>query len=151
MLLENDFRTISLSSELSPNIKYLPRAKTTAVNTYLQPVLDRFINGISLQTGKRPFRIMTSSGGLKPDAGFQARDSLLSGPAGGVVGAAAAARRSGLWRVLAFDMGGTSTDVALCPGKLPTTAHGAIADQGGRGLMTFLTTLPDSADATAMH
>jgi 5-oxoprolinase (ATP-hydrolysing) len=106
------FTTISRSSELAPNIKYLSRTKTTAVNTYLQPVVDGFIKSISTQTGNRPFRIMTSSGGLKPEKGFCARDSLLSGPAGGVVGVAETAAGIGRRRVISFDMGGTSTDVS---------------------------------------
>ena len=112
LLKHHGFETVSASSELSPNIKYLARTKTTAVNTYLQPVINRFIEDISSQTGGCPFRIMTSSGGLKPDEGFQARDSLLSGPAGGVVGVAETASRLGMDRVISFDMGGTSTDVS---------------------------------------
>jgi len=112
MLREGGFSTVTISSELDARIKYLERARTTAVNSYLQPVMDSFLERISTQAGNRSFRVMTSSGGLKPDSGFQARDSLLSGPAGGVVGVAETAKASGLHKVISFDMGGTSTDVS---------------------------------------
>jgi len=112
LLIRHGYTTVSRSSELAPNIKYLSRTKTTAVNTYLQPVVDGFIKSISNQTGNRPFRIMTNSGGLKPDGGFCARDSLLSGPAGGVVGVAETASGLNCGQVISFDMGGTSTDVS---------------------------------------
>ena len=112
LLVRSGFTTVSTSADLAPGIKYLARTKTTAVNTYLQPVIDRFIKSISDQIGNRSFRIMTSSGGLKPDWGFNARDSLLSGPAGGVVGVAESAAGIGCSKVISFDMGGTSTDVS---------------------------------------
>jgi len=103
---------ISVSSELSPFIKILPRAQTTLVNATLQPVLQRYLQSVSgeIETGK--VHVMTSAGGLVNAGNFQPKDSLLSGPAGGVVGASTIGRKNGYGNIISFDMGGTSTDVA---------------------------------------
>ncbi len=120
------FEHVSCSADLSPTIKILPRAETAVVNAYLAPVIEGYLgrvsaslSGIGLPGDAAPpgravprLHIMTSAGGLFGAPAFRPKDSLLSGPAGGVAGAAAAAARSGLTRVIAFDMGGTSTDVA---------------------------------------
>jgi 5-oxoprolinase (ATP-hydrolysing) len=103
---------ISLSSGLSGLIKYLPRMQTAEVNAYLSPVIDRYIRHIMNRVRGKRFLVMTSAGGLVNAAHFMPRDSLLSGPAGGVVGAAAAGRKSGAEKIISFDMGGTSTDVS---------------------------------------
>ena len=126
-LQEAEIPFISPSAELSPAIKYLHRTETAVVNAYLSPVIFRYteevqrgLSGLghpgfgqagSLQEGAE-LKIMTSAGALVSAAFFQPKDSLLSGPAGGVVGAAQAARQLGEERVLTLDMGGTSTDVA---------------------------------------
>jgi 5-oxoprolinase (ATP-hydrolysing) len=110
------FRHVSLSSELAPLIKLLPRAETAVVDAYLSPILERYLAGVSGALGSGSLHVMTSAGGLVRAAAFRAKDGLLSGPAGGVVGAARAGRRSGFPRVIAFDMGGTSTDVARWDG-----------------------------------
>lgn len=104
---------ISPSNQLSSQLKILPRAETTVVNAYLHPIIDRYISGISDRLKTRSFHIMSSAGGLLDAASFHAKDSLLSGPAGGVIGALAKAKLSGVDQVIAFDMGGTSTDVSL--------------------------------------
>jgi 5-oxoprolinase (ATP-hydrolysing) len=111
------FRHVSLSSELAPLIKLLPRAETAVVDAYLSPILERYLAGVSgaLRSGSS-LHVMTSAGGLVRAEAFRAKDGLLSGPAGGVVGAARAGRRSGSVRIIAFDMGGTSTDVARWDG-----------------------------------
>ncbi len=107
------FTFVSVSHELSPQIRLLTRAETTVANAYLEPIIRSYISGIRQGlTGARMF-MMTSSGSLVRAEVFHPKDSLLSGPAGGVVGAAHQAAKSGIKRVLAFDMGGTSTDVSM--------------------------------------
>ena len=110
------FRHVSLSAELAPLIKLLPRAETAVVDAYLAPVLADYLAAVAGELPSGALHVMTSAGGLVRASAFRAKDSLLSGPAGGVVGAARAGRRSGFERVIAFDMGGTSTDVARCDG-----------------------------------
>ncbi len=116
LLREAGFRYVSLSSELAPLIKLLPRTETAVVDAYLSPILERYLAGVSSALGSGSLHVMTSAGGLVRAEAFRAKDGLLSGPAGGVVGAARAGRRSGFSRVIAFDMGGTSTDVARWDG-----------------------------------
>ena len=110
------FAHVSLSSELAPFIGLLARAETAVVDAYLGPVIGRYLEGVRGALGGGRLHVMTSAGGLVRPEDFRAKDSLLSGPAGGVVGAALAGRRSGHARVIAFDMGGTSTDVARVDG-----------------------------------
>ena len=116
ILREAGFRYISLSSDLAPLIKLLPRAETAVVDAHLSPILEQYLSGVSGALGDGSLHVMTSAGGLVRADSFRAKDGLLSGPAGGVVGAARAGRRSGFPRVIAFDMGGTSTDVARWDG-----------------------------------
>ncbi|HEU4562869.1 MAG TPA: hydantoinase B/oxoprolinase family protein [Longimicrobium sp.] len=110
------FRHVSLSHELAPLIKLLPRAETAVVDATLSPVIRDYLQrvGAALHGGR--LHVTTSAGGLVRPEEFRAKDSLLSGPAGGVAGAAYSGRRSGFGRVIAFDMGGTSTDVARWDG-----------------------------------
>jgi 5-oxoprolinase (ATP-hydrolysing) len=110
------FRHVSLSSRLAPLIKLLPRAETAVVDAYLSPILERYLSGVAGALGAGSLHVMTSAGGLVRASSFRAKDGLLSGPAGGVVGAALAGRSTGFGRVIAFDMGGTSTDVARWDG-----------------------------------
>jgi 5-oxoprolinase (ATP-hydrolysing) len=113
MLAAAGHKYVSTSSDLSQQIKILDRAETTVANAYLSPVIHSYIHRI--RTGLRDARlqVMASYGGLMDSRFFQPKDSLLSGPAGGVVGAAMKARESGIRRIITFDMGGTSTDVSL--------------------------------------
>lgn len=111
LLREVGFSYVSVSSEVAPFARLLARAETTVVDAHLQPVLSRRLGQLARQV-RAPLHILTSAGGLTPYSGFRAKDSLLSGPAGGLAGAATAARRSGEDSILAFDMGGTSTDVS---------------------------------------
>jgi len=108
---------VSVSHRLSSLIKYLVRMQTTQVNAYLSPVIDSYIRRISEKISIERFWVMTSAGGLVSAHGYLPKDSLLSGPAGGVVGAAAAASQSGYEQVISFDMGGTSTDVSRHEGS----------------------------------
>lgn len=117
VLEEAGITHISLSHRLSPGIGLLPRAQTAMVNAYLDPILQNYLRGISRQLHDASLLVMTSAGGLVSATAFCAKDSLLSGPAGGVVGAAQIARQMGFERVLTLDMGGTSTDTARYDGR----------------------------------
>jgi 5-oxoprolinase (ATP-hydrolysing) len=116
ILRELGFRNVALSSHLAPLIKLVPRAETAVVDAYLSPILEEYLHGVASAVPRGSLHVMTSAGGLVRADAFCAKDALLSGPAGGVVGAALSGRRSGLDRVIAFDMGGTSTDVARYDG-----------------------------------
>ncbi|WOK06219.1 hydantoinase B/oxoprolinase family protein [Imperialibacter roseus] len=109
---------VSISSQLFPAIKLLPRAETAVADAYLNPILTSYLTGVSnkLSTDSS-LKVMTSAGGLVSANDFHAKDSLLSGPAGGVVGAAEIARLCGQEHILTLDMGGTSTDVSRYSGK----------------------------------
>ena len=106
------FSQISLSHELASEIGLLPRAETSVVNAYLAPIMERYLQTISQSLRHSPLHLMTSAGGLIPVAKFRPKDALLSGPAGGVVGASIKGKTANLERIIAFDMGGTSTDVS---------------------------------------
>lgn len=117
-LIDEGFSHVSTSSGVAPVIRLLPRMETAVADAMLAPILSSFIRRVaSAMTDGEPW-MMTSAGGLVPAATYQPKDSLLSGPAGGLVGAAAIARAAGFPRILTFDMGGTSTDVARIDGPL---------------------------------
>ncbi|MEM7479793.1 MAG: hydantoinase/oxoprolinase family protein [Acidobacteriota bacterium] len=118
-LLSSAGLPISASAELAPMIGYQARTETAVVNAYLSPVIDSYLDGVeeALAPAGGSLRIMTSAGHLMGRNRFHPKDSLLSGPAGGVVGAAAAGRAAGCERIIAFDMGGTSSDVARWDGE----------------------------------
>ncbi|MCP4898045.1 MAG: hydantoinase/oxoprolinase family protein [bacterium] len=122
------FTHISCSSELAPLIKLLPRAQTAVVDAYLSPILGRYLSDVAHHKGEGELHVMTSAGGLVRDSNFRAKDALLSGPAGGVVGAADAARRSGIDNLIAFDMGGTSTDVSRWNGEYEYVFEHSVGD-----------------------
>lgn len=111
-LLNKGFTHVSVSSELSPFIRVIPRAETTLVNAYLAPVIQRYLDDVESVIRDQQMYVMTSAGGLSRKDRFSPKDSLLSGPAGGVVGAASSGERAGFEQVISLDMGGTSTDVA---------------------------------------
>ncbi|GLK50559.1 hydantoinase B/oxoprolinase family protein [Maricaulis virginensis] len=113
---EAGFETIVRSSVASPLVKIVPRASTTVLDAYLTPVLRNYVNRVDKGLEGTPLFFMQSSGGLAPAGAFHARDAVLSGPAGGVVGMAKTAKRAGQPRVIGFDMGGTSTDVSRYDG-----------------------------------
>ena len=116
ILRDAGFTHVVLSAEIAPLIRLLPRAETAVAEAFLAPVMERFVKRVAAALdGNEPW-LMTSAGGLVPASRFRPKDSLLSGPAGGLVGAAELARAAGYPRVLTFDMGGTSTDVARIDG-----------------------------------
>ncbi|HRG08036.1 MAG TPA: hydantoinase B/oxoprolinase family protein [Cyclobacteriaceae bacterium] len=112
-LLDAGFIYVTASHEISGQIKILPRAETAVANAYLSPIIHSYINRIQSKLETANLKIMTSAGGLVNAQQFFPKDSLLSGPAGGVVGAAVSGKYSGIDKLIAFDMGGTSTDVSL--------------------------------------
>ena len=111
--LKAGIKFVSISHKLSTQIKILPRAETTIVNAYLAPIIDTYLGNIKQALANCDLKVMTSAGSLTGLQKFLPKDSLLSGPAGGVVGAATTAKKSGVDQLITFDMGGTSTDVSL--------------------------------------
>lgn len=120
---------ISLSSEILPEYREYERTATTVVNAYVAPLMTHYLRRLAAGVRPRRLSVMQSNGGIISAgmAGEEAARTVLSGPAGGVVGARFVAEQAGYHEIITFDMGGTSTDVALCPGRLPTTADGEIA------------------------
>jgi N-methylhydantoinase A len=124
---------ISLSHQILPEFREYERGSTVALNAYLAPRLEQYIHALQRGLAKRgaTLSIMQSSGGIL-SAASAAREpvrTILSGPAGGVIGALSVARTAGIDRILTFDMGGTSTDVALLDGtrEPPTSTEGQVA------------------------
>ncbi|MGB5632133.1 MAG: hydantoinase/oxoprolinase family protein [Waterburya sp.] len=114
---EIGFTQISISHQVSPLMKLVSRGDTTVVDAYLTPILRRYIDRIADQLPDTQLMFMKSDGGLVSATNFQGKDSILSGPAGGIVGAVQTSQRAGFPKVVTFDMGGTSTDVAHYAGK----------------------------------
>ena len=111
------FTQISVSHEVSPLMKLIPRGDTTVVDAYLSPILRRYVDQVAAEMpGVRLF-FMQSSGGLTEARRFQGKDAILSGPAGGIVGMVRTAQAAGHDKVIGFDMGGTSTDVSHFAGE----------------------------------
>ncbi|HEY9716072.1 MAG TPA: hydantoinase B/oxoprolinase family protein, partial [Trichormus sp.] len=110
---EAGFDHVSCSHATSPLIKFVTRGQTTVADAYLSPVLKRYVDRFAGEVGDQ-IRIlfMQSNGGLVDGAHFRGKDSLLSGPAGGIVGAVKTCSQIGIEKLIAFDMGGTSTDVS---------------------------------------
>jgi 5-oxoprolinase (ATP-hydrolysing) len=113
------FSQISVSSRVSPLVKLVGRGDTTVVDAYLSPILRRYVDQVASELGigddstaAPRLQFMMSSGGLTDANLFQGKDAILSGPAGGVVGMVETARAAGFSKIIGFDMGGTSTDVA---------------------------------------
>jgi len=125
---EVGFAHVSLSSEISGLARYVSRADTTAADAYLSPVLDAYVARVerAFENASRLF-FMQSNGGLVGAGSFRGRDAVLSGPAGGVIGMAEAARRAGFDKALGFDMGGTSTDVSHVSGAYERTNDTVVA------------------------
>jgi len=131
------FTQVSVSHEVSPLMKLVSRGDTTVVDAYLSPILRRYVDQVAgnlenaadrgpEDTGTR-LMFMQSHGGLTDARLFQGKDSILSGPAGGIVGAVATSRMGGFDRIITFDMGGTSTDVAHFGGELERAFETVVA------------------------
>ena len=109
---ELGFAQISVSHQVSPLAKLVGRGDTTVVDAYLSPILRRYVNQVAAALGHVRLQFMQSNGGLTDARLFQGKDAILSGPAGGIIGAVATSRAAGFEAIVGFDMGGTSTDVA---------------------------------------
>lgn len=114
---ELGFRQVSSSHETSPLMKFVSRGDTTVVDAYLSPVLRRYVDQVAAEMPGVPLLFMQSSGGLTDAHGFQGKDAILSGPAGGIVGMVRTAAIAKQQKVIGFDMGGTSTDVSHYAGQ----------------------------------
>ena len=121
---------VSLSHEVLPEYREYERASTTVVNAYVTPLMARYLESLSQELGATRLRVFQSNAGSISAAAASrgAIHTVLSGPAGGVVGAAAAAKHAGFRRVISFDMGGTSTDVSLYDGKFSYTTESKLGD-----------------------
>jgi N-methylhydantoinase A len=120
---------VSLSSEILPEYREYERTSTTVINAYVAPLMGRYLSNLEEGLEQQRLRIMQSNGGIisAQAARTLAARTALSGPAGGVVGAFELARIAGFEQAITFDMGGTSTDVSLCPGLAQETTEGTIA------------------------
>jgi 5-oxoprolinase (ATP-hydrolysing) len=111
------FHQVSVSHRVSPLLRLVSRGDTTVADAYLSPVLRRYVERVAAALPGTRLQFMQSNGGLSDAASFHGKDAILSGPAGGIVGAARAAAAAGFDRIIAFDMGGTSTDVGHFAGE----------------------------------
>ncbi len=126
------FTQISVSHQVSPLMKLVSRGDTTVVDAYLSPILRRYVDIVSSQLSKTNeqttnLMFMQSNGGLTDAKQFQGKDSILSGPAGGIVGAVQTSFMAGFNKIITFDMGGTSTDVAHYNGEYERTFETEVA------------------------
>ena len=114
---EIGFTQVSVSHRVSPLVRFVARGDTTVVDAYLSPVLRRYVERVAAAMQGVRLQFMQSNGGLTDAHAFQGKDSILSGPAGGIVGMARVSAAAGFERVIGFDMGGTSTDVSHFAGE----------------------------------
>ena len=114
---EIGFTQVSVSHKVSPLMKLVSRGDTTVVDAYLSPILRRYVDQVASQMNGVRLLFMQSNGGLTDAHRFQGKDSILSGPAGGIVGMVRTAKTAGFDRIIGFDMGGTSTDVSHYAGE----------------------------------
>ncbi len=121
------FTQISVSHETSPLVKLIGRGDTSVADAALSPILRRYVDQVEQELQGVRLLFMQSNGGLADARHFRGKDSLLSGPAGGVVGAAAVGNASGCPNIIAFDMGGTSTDVSHISGAYERTTEAVLA------------------------
>jgi 5-oxoprolinase (ATP-hydrolysing) len=124
---QTGFPQISLSSEVSPLMKLVPRGDTTVVDAYLSPVLQRYVDAVAASLRGVRLMFMQSNGGLAEAGHFRGKDAILSGPAGGIVGMARMSQLAGYDKVIGFDMGGTSTDVSHFAGGYERVFHTQVA------------------------
>ncbi len=127
---KKDKLLFSLSSDILPEYREYERTATTAVNTYLMPVVHQYLADLEKKLRKTKLRIMQSNEGYISPSGAKSEPirTVLSGPAGGVVGSFYLAREAGFTNIITFDMGGTSCDVSLLDGKIRRTSESRIGD-----------------------
>ncbi|MFP3983168.1 MAG: hydantoinase B/oxoprolinase family protein [Desulfurivibrionaceae bacterium] len=115
---EIGFSQISVSHLTSPLVKIVSRGETTVLDSYISPVLRKYVDAVSTDLPRAKLQFMKSDGGLTEARFFAGRDSILSGPAGGVVGVVRTSEAAGFRELIGFDMGGTSTDVCHYKGEI---------------------------------
>ena len=140
------FTQISTSHNASPLMKLVARGDTTVVDAYLSPILRRYVDQVAGDLGSAisqcpRLMFMQSNGGLTDARMFQGKDAILSGPAGGVVGMVKTAEMSGLNKLIGFDMGGTSTDVAHYEGTYERSFETMVAGVRMRAPMMHIHTV----------
>ena len=135
------FAQVSASHAVSPLLRLVPRGDTTVVDAYLSPILRRYVDQVAAELRQVRLYFMQSNGGLAEAQRFQGRDAILSGPAGGIVGAVRTAAMAGLDRIISFDMGGTSTDVALYAGRFERAFETELAGVRMRAPMMAINTV----------
>ncbi len=138
---EAGFSQVSTSHTVSPLLRLVPRGDTTVVDAYLSPILRRYVEQVASELSGVKLYFMQSHGGLAEAHRFQGKDAILSGPAGGIVGAARTAAMAGISRIIGFDMGGTSTDVALYDGAFERAFETAVAGVRMRAPMMAINTV----------
>ena len=135
------FPRVSVSHAVSPLMKLVGRGDTTVVDAYVSPLLRRYVDRMSDHLGGARLMFMQSNGGLADARFFQGKDSILSGPAGGVVGAVRTAALVGDDKIISFDMGGTSTDVAHYNGEYERSFETLVAGVRMRAPMMSIHTV----------
>jgi 5-oxoprolinase (ATP-hydrolysing) len=135
------FPQVSVSHEVSPMMKFVSRGDTTVVDAYLSPILRRYVDQVAGELAGVRLMFMQSSGGLTDARRFQGKDSILSGPAGGIVGMVRTAQRAGFDKVIGFDMGGTSTDVSHYAGEFERAFETQVAGVRMRAPMMSIHTV----------
>jgi 5-oxoprolinase (ATP-hydrolysing) len=143
---EAGFAQISASHEVSPLVKFVGRGDTAIVDAYLSPLLRRFVDRVAKALAASRDAVprllfMQSSGGLTSAKLFRGKDAILSGPAGGVVGAVETARIAGFAKIIGFDMGGTSTDVCHYDGAYERSFESVVAGARVRAPMMLIHTV----------
>ena len=135
------FTQISVSHLVSPMMKLVARGDTTVVDAYLSPILRRYVDQVAEQMPDVNLQFMQSNGGLTDARAFHGKDSILSGPAGGIVGMVRASQLAGFERVIGFDMGGTSTDVSHFSGEFERVFETQVAGVRMRAPMMSIHTV----------
>ena len=139
------FEQVSTSHDVSPLTKIVSRGQTTIVDAYLTPILRRYVDRIASAIGSEKsagqLLFMQSSGGLVDAHKFRGRDAILSGPAGGIVGAVHTAKLAGFDKIIGFDMGGTSTDVSHYAGEFEKVYETEVAGVQMRVPMMYIHTV----------
>ena len=151
MAREIGFTQVTTSHEVGAVIRLVPRANTAVVDAYLSPPLRDYVNTVAAGLPGVNLAFMQSNGGLARAGHFHGRDAILSGPAGGIVGMAAAGRSAGEERLIGFDMGGTSTDVSLFDGQYERAEEVIIAGVPMRVPMLKIDTVAAGGGSIISH
>ncbi|PWV63131.1 hydantoinase B/oxoprolinase family protein [Plasticicumulans acidivorans] len=135
------FTQISVSHRVNPLMKLVGRGDTTVVDAYLSPILRHYVEQVEAELGGARLMFMQSNGGLTDARLFQGKDAILSGPAGGIVGAVRVSAQAGFARLIGFDMGGTSTDVTHYDGEFERVFETQVAGVRVRAPMMHIHTV----------